>query len=831
MGEIKLADFGTGIDTRRSASTSNPKSFRDIENCFITTGHTLKKRGGFKHIARLPANTAGLMAYNGALQVFRTTTNADKLPIVLAANVAIAVNGDTTPFATVELENVGVRRTVKTLVTNAGIEQVANNDIRYVHFADDFNAAPYIIIEYWDGRKSHHYVDELPVFERVPVFTALTSLSSNMIRPSQSSSNPAFVFLLHGTTTSSTEPYYGLKDYASRQVTLWGEKSSATYADFEITGVINPTIDPVYIALHNQLEAAIAILNTTLALPVTKDVETQTVGGVVTSRVFAENKVLQAAYVGFLSSMQAAYDATATAQAGVSSVVNRRINELWAIKESKRGALANLNARKVNKSNRTILTRERNAAATALAAATTAYNNYIALHHADGGTGLTAGSDAILLYCRWKMENYAAMKAAEVFTLAPTLAVGDEVWVDPRFGTQIVGGIASTVLLNALGIDLYCTAIDPNETRYTHIKDQDLNQDNTIAVNIAEKLFVADGDRVQFSQTNDPTRWFFDPNDTNVDAGWLPVGIHQSGERVVTALGQHLGKLTVFFSDASQVWTVDPNPDAMAFVQTIEGAGTSFKHSVGNVSNDSVFLHRTGFRAISAMQYNNNLTDADFGSPVDNPVQAHLQSAALRRDVQGLFDGAADFFTPEAANATPVVSKTIASLGQYWCAIGKDIWVFSYSRAAKVAGWSRYTLPYQVDYIAEMNGTVYIRSGVDVYAYDANKLEDDLDGFAATTAPIIGTASFQYLNAKAAGRLKMFHSFDSVVIGDVNMRFKFDARNPDIQTADVPLTGDSNPDYLTPMQVTSTSIAPVVESVVAFELEYLALYFNMLGRR
>ncbi|MDX8383551.1 MAG: hypothetical protein R8M45_05680, partial [Ghiorsea sp.] len=185
MAAIKLADFGLGIDTRRSASSSNPHSFRDIVNCHITTGHTLKRRGGFKHIAELPLNTAGLLPHNGALNIFKVTSLQSGLVAVPAVDNVVHINADTTPIVTNELELTTARTTVfQAFDQNAPFFHTLGLwDIRRIHFADVFHASPYIIAEHYDGSKSHHYLNGQPLVDRVKTWQETVGVDNNWLSP------------------------------------------------------------------------------------------------------------------------------------------------------------------------------------------------------------------------------------------------------------------------------------------------------------------------------------------------------------------------------------------------------------------------------------------------------------------------------------------------------------------------------------------------------------------------------------------------------------------------------------------------------------------------
>ena len=64
----------------------------------------------------------------------------------------------------------------------------------------------------------------------------------------------------------------------------------------------------------------------------------------------------------------------------------------------------------------------------------------------------------------------------------------------------------------------------------------------------ASKLFSPLGDVVKFCATNNPRDWT-----TVDDAGFLPVGLQQSGNKDCVAVGNYQNRLVVFFPDSSQL--------------------------------------------------------------------------------------------------------------------------------------------------------------------------------------------------------------------------------------------------------------------------------------
>lgn len=186
-----------------------------------------------------------------------------------------------------------------------------------------------------------------------------------------------------------------------------------------------------------------------------------------------------------------------------------------------------------------------------------------------------------------------------------------------------------------------------------------------------------DGQSVRFCAVGNALDWT-----TAGDAGFLPVSQHFSSGQRVYALGVYQGKLAVFTDQSIQLWTIDPNPTAMALDRTIDGVGTRHHNSIVSLNGDLLFLSETGVRSLTTMSNALFPTDVDVGLPVRNITQSPDISMVPA------------FETPQqttlALAATP--------FAQYWVAAPDD-WTFgtsmeygwlawSYSRQAKLNAWA-----------------------------------------------------------------------------------------------------------------------------------------------
>lgn len=160
-----------------------------------------------------------------------------------------------------------------------------------------------------------------------------------------------------------------------------------------------------------------------------------------------------------------------------------------------------------------------------------------------------------------------------------------------------------------------------------------------------------DGLSVKFSKVGDPSDWT-----TASDAGSLPIAQHFGSGQRAYGLGLYQDKLAVFSDQSIQLWTIDPDPTAMALDRVIDGVGTRHHKSIVSLNGDLFFLSETGVRSLTTLSNALFPTDLDVGLPVKNlttspPQTTRFSSGALEPSTIGL--GAVPF-------------------GQYWVsAIGR----------------------------------------------------------------------------------------------------------------------------------------------------------------
>lgn len=154
-----------------------------------------------------------------------------------------------------------------------------------------------------------------------------------------------------------------------------------------------------------------------------------------------------------------------------------------------------------------------------------------------------------------------------------------------------------------------------------------------------------DGQSVAFCKVGDPTDWT-----TSGDAGSLPISQHFGSGQRAYGLGLYQGKLAVFTDQSIQLWTIDPDPTAMALDRVVDGVGTRHHKSIVSLNGDLMFQSETGVRSLTTLSNALFPADVDVGLPVRALTTSPL---LLTRFSLGSLEPA-------------VIALAASPLGQYW---------------------------------------------------------------------------------------------------------------------------------------------------------------------
>ncbi|MCB1742744.1 MAG: hypothetical protein KDK91_20380, partial [Gammaproteobacteria bacterium] len=320
----------------------------------------------------------------------------------------------------------------------------------------------------------------------------------------------------------------------------------------------------------------------------------------------------------------------------------------------------------------------------------------------------------------------------------------------------------------------------------------------------ASKIFALDTDTVPFTATaTGPWDWT-----TASDAGFLPTGTRSPGDPQPRMLGLYNELLAVAMSDSVQTWNVDPDPSLMSISEVVENTGTTFSQSGDNVSGDLYYLGQAGFESLSTLSLTNNLADIDVGSPIESLVVPEIADPTNIRVHSAFYQGG----------------------GQYWCVLERIsendslVFVYTFSRTAKVSAWSYYTYPFRISDIAELAGKLYLRSGDSVYQVDPAAYTDN-----GTAIDVVFEMTYQ--DFKKPGQRKHIHGADIVQQGSGVFSMGYDARDPSKRGPNVTLDGDSRAGDMINYELNATEVSPKFTHSAneAWELELVEIYYDVLG--
>lgn len=130
--------------------------------------------------------------------------------------------------------------------------------------------------------------------------------------------------------------------------------------------------------------------------------------------------------------------------------------------------------------------------------------------------------------------------------------------------------------------------------------------------------------------------------------------------------------------------------------------------------------------------------------------------------------------------------------------------IFAYTRYGQTGKWSRWLLPYAVDYFAQLGNVLHIRSGDTILKLDATVASDDVDG-----VPLLfgGTVQWGWLNFGSAGGNKMLEGFDIVSVGAPSISIGYDQRDLALFTAPYAIDPDTLSGGIIPMAVNAPTMS------------------------
>lgn len=232
---------------------------------------------------------------------------------------------------------------------------------------------------------------------------------------------------------------------------------------------------------------------------------------------------------------------------------------------------------------------------------------------------------------------------------------------------------------------------------------------------IKQKFYAPDRTKavVRYSSTEfGPAVW--DEVTAPDDAGFIATIEHALSSPDVTGLTVHQGRLVIVFANSMQFWNVDPDPQLNSLAFVLNGPGTKVFGSLSPVTGDVFYFSEGGFRSLQTQTTTGELREGDIGA--------------------SLADLAAQFAQVDPSRVKSLWSQ---ARSQYLCFVSEEesgsdgtttVFAFTLSQTFGVVGWTTWQLPVNVEYVTELDGVLYVRSGDMIYKFDADGLKDEVDG-------------------------------------------------------------------------------------------------------
>jgi len=253
---------------------------------------------------------------------------------------------------------------------------------------------------------------------------------------------------------------------------------------------------------------------------------------------------------------------------------------------------------------------------------------------------------------------------------------------------------------------------------------------------------------VHYSSTEfGPRNW-----DAENDAGFIDVLNQSAGSSSITGLTFFGKQLAVFFPDSVQFWEVDENPDKFGLLRTLNGPGTEFFGSVTPVVADLYYFSLGGFHSLRTTNVLGETREGDIGAPIEELTKAFEADAV---EAFGFWSPARSqylcFFA--GPSTTRVFVRTVSPLG------GVD-------------GWTYWDLDIPVEYVTEVNGITYVRSGDNVYKFVPTVEGENLS--------YTWNAETMMFDGERPLDLKKWNQIDFQMDGTIDVvKYRVDTQNPD----------------------------------------------------
>ena len=271
----------------------------------------------------------------------------------------------------------------------------------------------------------------------------------------------------------------------------------------------------------------------------------------------------------------------------------------------------------------------------------------------------------------------------------------------------------------------------------------------------------------------------------------------------LTSLEIYYDKLSIFSTEAAQIWAMDTDPlQNNARPVCAARAPSTPSGALQYGSGDVLYLSQTGIRSIKARDASNSGAVSDIGSPID----FEIQNIWTQR-------GGSDISRPRRRSLEPIV-------GRFWMIFPDQIFVLSYFPGPKITAWSATRCRSTSSTPSPVAGTFSFRqrSSLCLWRLDRRRVRQH----GRRSAPALS-------GHEETGPQQVFEALDMTRPGLVAGRNSFDYSQPDVEetlgtfssptwrTGRAAFTGDST-HFSLRFYTTGTGPATLSNAAVHYEM-------------
>ena len=857
MPVVTYSDFSIGKDLRKGASVSDANRLRELKNGYVTTGKAIRKRGGTEHIKTLESGTKGLFASGGVLNTFTSDGSVTHSNVVrepryrpVGSNALDDVtssgtfNGSVKTKFVLEIDSIGSPDTYK-WQKEGGVLTSAVSITGSAQLLSDGVSVTF-------GATTGHTLEDKWEVECL-VFTPKQVAGSN-IDPTS--------FVGTGVNDATSSGSYVGTGNPTFTVEIDGVVTGAiTKMERENTGAIT--------AMASATASTTTITSNSHGLTTGNSViitgTTSYDGTYTISSVATNTYVIADAFV--------ADEATGT----------------WELNPNPSASLTTItsNSHGLSNSDQVTITATTGYNGTFTVSAVT--TNTFVIGTVFSNDDATGTFEKIPNTFKWRKGSGSFTTGVAITAGIQTLQEGVQITfaskIDHILGDVWTIGISGSITVAHVHYadvfsDFIYTSVEYSNGVVLHhyldgsvpTKIADSNCPNTRGVvKMENKIWAINGDVVRFSATGSPRDWT-----ASSDAGFLAVGLKQKGSDASLALGQYKEKnLVVFFADGSQLWAVDPDPANHSFTQSLPGVHTRYHRSIALLFQDMYMLTDFGFRSISESVLTGSQAEIDIGSPIDSVIQGVLPQTpsvnpkatfnpALGQYICAIKKSIYAFTISKTAKITAWSDHLLPFEIDDWTILDSEVYLRSGDKVYRMtenvyqdAFETGYTISAYSDATGgfttvtdaghgRSNGDIVTIAGTTNYngeftissvATNTFNIErtfvaNDATGTYSAGTPYEFEMIMSFVDAKKPGVLKMWRGVDLVTTGEARLTFLYlDGSGNQFETDEITLSGDTRPDTMTPVELTSVNIGPVIRNKLnaEFQLDAISLYFETLA--